>query len=600
MNNLSYRQVEITGGFWKNRQDINASVTARQVYDRFAETNRFDALNCRPEGERDYTPHVYWDSDVAKWIEGVAYILDKGEDLSLRKLARDAIDTILKHQTPEGYFNSHFQAVEPENRFTNRDCHELYCAGHLMEAACAWQDATGEKDFLEAMCRYADYIYQVFLVEQWPNYATSGHPEIELALVRLWLATGNEKYRELAFFFLEKRGNNPKDRPVREWCNLFYSQDQAPLAQQRSAEGHCVRAMYIYCAMADAVYHGQVQYKTACDAIFEDVLAHKMYITGGIGSNRLGESFAVPYYLPNEEAYTETCAAISLAMFARRLQSLRLDSRYGDVIERVLYNGMLSGVGLEGKTFFYTNPLEIDPAFYDVNPATVTKRWRPVMQRPEVFRCSCCPPNVVRFIAGLGDYVYGSDGDTVYVHQFMESHAQVDGCNIWQTTRYPVDGTVHVKLEGEKKLALRIPGWCAEFTASAPYVLKDGYACFEAKEVTVEFHMPVTLYEADTRVQNNAGRVAVVRGPVVYCLEEADNGKQLRSLRLPPDAEFALEDSAFFGLPVLKTTGERRKNGRSLYRVYAGEYEKTELKFIPYYGFANRGVNELLVWVAVK
>lgn len=599
MKNVSFRNVNITGGFWKNRQDINANVTTHQVYDRFAETYRFDALNCRPEGEREYTPHVYWDSDVAKWIEGVAYILDKGENKILYSLARNAIDLILKNQTPEGYFNSHFQVEEPENRFTDRSLHELYCAGHLMEAACAWYDSTGEQDFLDAMCRYGDCIYDHFLVREAAPYATPGHEEIELALVRLWDTTKNEKYRDLAWFFLQKRGDNEKDYPVCDWSNQFYAQDQLPLAEQRTAEGHCVRAMYIYCAMADAVYRGQSQYAEAIDALFDDVLDHKMYITGGIGSNKLGESFAIPYYLPNDEAYTETCAAISLAMFALRLQKLQPDSRYGDTIERILYNGMLSGVGLEGKSFFYTNPLEIDPMFYAVNTATNTKRWRPVMQRPAVFSCSCCPPNVVRFIASLGDYLYGCDGDTVYVHQFMESEAVVDGAAVKQTTNYPNDGAATVRAEG-KRLAVRIPGWCGHFTASEPYELKNGYAHFAASEVTVEFDMPVTLVEADLRVQNNAGRVAVTRGPVVYCLEAVDNGSLLRSVRIDGEAAFTVEDGGRFGLPVLTVEGERKKQGSGLYQVYRADYEPAQLRFIPYYAFANRGVSEMLVWIAVK
>lgn len=599
MKNVSYRNVNITGGFWKTRQDINANVTAQQVYDRFVETYRFDALNCRPEGERDYTPHVFWDSDVAKWIEGVACMLEKNQGKDLYALARAAIDTVLKNQTSEGYFNSHFQVVEPENRFTNRDRHELYCAGHWMEAAVAWFQATGEKDFLDAICRYADYIYDVFYVQQWPNYATSGHPEIELALVRLWDATGCDKYRDLCWFFLAKRGGNEKDYNVKPGFNIYYAQDQLPLAEQRTAEGHCVRAMYIYCAMADAVSRGQAQYAEAIDALFDDVLDHKMYITGGIGSNKLGESFATPYYLPNDEAYTETCAAISLAMFALRLQKLKTDSRYGDIVERIIYNGMLSGVGLEGKTFFYTNPLEIDPEFYQVNTSTDTKRWRPVMQRPAVFNCSCCPPNVVRFVASLGDYLYSTDGDTLFVHQFMESEAEVDGAQVTQTTNYPLDGAVTVKAEG-KQIAIRIPGWCRSFTASAPYTMKNGYARFEASEVTVNFDMPVTLVEADTRVQNNAGRVAVTRGPVVYCLEAVDNGKQLRSVRIDHTAQFAVEGSDTFGLPVLTVTGEKKKQGQGLYQIYCPDYEEKKLTFIPYFAFANRGISEMLVWVAVK
>ena len=286
-------------------------------------------------------------------------------------------------------------------------------------------------------------------------------------------------------------------------------------------------------------------------------------------------------------------------MFALRLQELKLDSRYGDIVERVIYNGMLSGVGLKGKTFFYTNPLEIDPEFYEVNVSTNTKRWRPVMQRPEVFNCSCCPPNVVRFVASLGDYIYSFQGDTLYVNQFMESEALVEGGKVSTVTNYPVDGTVAVKAEG-KRLAVRIPGWCRSFTASAPYEMKNGYAHFDADQVTINFDMPVTLVEADCRVQNNAGRVAVTRGPVVYCLEAVDNGKQLRSVRIDHTAQFTVESSEAFGLPVLTVTGEKKKQGQGLYQIYCPDYEEKKLTFIPYFAFANRGVSEMLVWVAVK
>lgn len=600
---VNYENIFIRKGFWKNRQDINANTTAYSVYNRFSDSHRFEALDCNWTEGMDYTPHIFWDSDVAKWLEGASYIIQKNQDETLIQICEHTIDTILKNQEEDGYFNSYYLVMHQNERFKHRNNHELYCAGHLMEAACAYYEATGKDRFLKAMCKYADYIYDTFFVYQTASFVTCGHPEIELALVRLAETTGNDKYLRLARFFIDKRGNNQKDHSITPWCNSYYAQDHLPLKEQRTAEGHSVRAMYTYCAMADiAKHYKDDQYLEACLAIFDNVINQRMYITGGIGSTHIGEAFATDYYLPNDIAYTETCAAIALVLFCKRLQQITVDSRLGDTIERVIYNGFLSGVSLDGKSFFYENPLEIDPFFANVNTSTTNKRHVPIMERLELFNCSCCPPNVLRFIASIGSLLYTHDEETLYVHQFMDSETRILDTVIQQETQYPADGSIKIQLSNNTfgRIAVRIPGWCSSFTASAPYTMEHGYAFFaDTDEITLIFDMKVVLYEANEAVQNNAGCVAVTRGPIVYCIEEADNGKHLKSLSLPADSTFELLEKPDYFVPALKTKGYRKHKTPSLYQPYSASTEETTLTFIPYFAFANRGANEMSVWVRV-
>lgn len=598
---IDQKDITITGGFWKNRQQMNAEITSRAVYNRFSDSHRFEALDCNWKDGMNYKPHIFWDSDVAKWIEGAAYIIAKNQDSYLESLCENAIDMILKNQEEDGYFNSYYLVTEQAERFKHRHNHELYCAGHLMEAACAYYEATGKDKFLKAMCKFADYIYDVFYVYQTASFTTCGHPEIELALVRLYETTHNEKYLQLSRFFLDKRGNNTKDPdPGETFGNQYQYQDHLPLTKQHTAEGHCVRAMYLYSAMADIAGHYESEdYLNACESIFEDAVNKKMYITGGIGSSNIGEAFASDYYLPNDEAYAETCAAISLALFCKRMQRLSADSKFADIIERVIYNGFLSGVSLDGKSFFYENPLEIDPYFANVNTSTIPKRPFPLMQRVELFACSCCPPNILRFIASIQELMYTCDENTLFVHQFMESEANIKNSKVCQTTTYPAEGTLKITVEGNDftQVAVRIPGWCTNFTTDQPYTMADGYAYFTVtEEINITFDMPVQLYEANAAVQNNAGRVAVARGPIIYCMEEVDNGKHLRSLKLASKPSFTLVESREYQVPVLEAAGYRKKENAALYRLYSSEYEETTLRFIPYFAFANRGINEMLIW----
>ena len=336
MRPISYHDVEITGGFWQNMQRRNREATMPAVLARFEETGRMVAFRCEktwPEGKK---PHFYWDSDVAKWLEAAAYILQKQPNPVLEQAAEKIISLIEQNQGADGYFNIYFTTVEPEMRWRNRDWHELYCAGHLIEAAVAYYEATGRDRFLNCMRKYASYIERVFMIERSAAFATPGHEEIELAIVRLWRCTGEKRWLRLSEFFVNQRSNNPKDKPV---CGEpRYAQDHLPAREQVTAEGHAVRAMYLYCAMADLAEDLRDEgLLNACRALFENITQKRMYVTGGVGSTHRGEAFTIDYDLPNETAYAETCAAVGLALFCRRMSAIEPDSRYADAAERLIY-----------------------------------------------------------------------------------------------------------------------------------------------------------------------------------------------------------------------------------------------------------------------
>ena len=604
MKSVPFSGIQINDGFWKTKQSMVKDVTARAVYDRFAETHRFDALRCKWKEEGKYDAHIFWDSDVAKWIEGVAYILQHDENKELEALAENAISEIIHNADEHGYFNSYHLCACPEKRFTNRDHHELYCAGHLMEAAVAWKDATGRDDFLKAMCRYADYIEKVFKIDHSASFVTPGHPELELALVKLYRATGEKRYLELSKYFIDEHGVNDSERNVYVWANGNYNQDMVPLRELQEPAGHCVRALYLLCGMIDvALEYEDEALANACRRCFNSIVNKRMYITGSVGSTHIGEAFTVDYHLPNRVAYTETCAAIALALFAGRMQKLEVNSAYADTVERALYNGILSGVSLDGKAFFYENPLEIDPKFNDVNISTKEKERYPITERLEVFGCSCCPPNILRFISSVGDFLYTTDDNTLYVHQYMDSEAEYRGISVIQKTRYPADGVISITCQAPRKqIALRIPGWCRSFRLNRPYELKNGYAyvTLDGKtELLLELDMPVTVIAANRQVHECAGRVAVTRGPVVYCIEGVDNGDDLKSVAIDPNGSFQVAETEFL-LPDLMTTGWIPKASDALYSVADDRFDAIPLKLIPYYAFANRGTTEMHVWILRK
>lgn len=604
MNNIEFSDVKITGGYWKARQDINCSVTLKAVYDRFNETGRFEALKCDLRDGDTNIPHIFWDSDVAKWIEGASYILHSEKNDQAVEIIENAIDLIIKNSDENGYFNSHFLVAEKENRFRLRECHELYCAGHLIEAAVAYYELTGKDRFLNAVKKYADYIERAFKIDNTAAFITPGHPEIELALVRLYKATGEKRYIELAKYFIDKRGNCDEPGIYTDWANEYYSQDEIPVRERKTAEGHCVRALYLMCAAADIAYiYKDNDLKTACERFFDSIVNKRMYITGGVGSSNMGESFTIDYDLPNRTAYAETCAAISLAMFAERMLKFGADSRYSDIIERTMYNGIMSGISLDGKSFFYENPLEIDPDFNNINTSTKVKERFPITQRVEVFDCSCCPPNIMRFVASISGLIYGFDDNTVYINQYINSEGDVNGIKISQKTDYPNNGKITVRCNSNKKqIAFRIPCWCKSFNINKKYSIKNGYAYVDLdseENIELELDMPVRIISANRRIHSDAGRIAVMRGPVVYCAEGIDNGADIKSIALPAESVFELAESEFL-LPILKTEAYRPFESDSLYYEAVDDYEKIPLTLIPYYAFANRGESEMQVWLLRK
>lgn len=588
-------EVALTGGFWKEKYELNLKTTLDAVWNRFYETGRIDAFKCDWKEGMENKPHFFWDSDVAKWIEGAAYILALREDKDLRGKIEMLVDRIEQNQHECGYFNIYFTAVEPENRWKMRGCHELYCAGHLIEAAVAYHDACGDDRFLNLMKKYADYIYKVFVEEKSAAFKTPGHEEIELALFRLYRCTSEKRYLDLAMYFLNTRG---KDSETKK-----YMQDHLPVRKQYTAEGHSVRALYLYSAMADAAAEtGDAEMLKACDALFDDITKRKMYITGGLGSTYIGEAFTLPYDLPNDTAYAETCASIAMILFCVRMGEIRRDAKYHDITEKELYNGMLSGLSLSGKAFFYENPLEINLADHvrldaDFDKDCYSKNRLPITQRKEVFDCSCCPPNINRTLASLPRYIYSVDGKTVYINQFAESTLACGGICVTQKTNYPHTGKISVTVAGAEKVMFRIPDWCKNYKISCEYTIENGYAKITADEFDVELDMTPKFITANPHVAADAGKTAVMRGPVVYCAEGIDNGADLHNFYIDTSKTPVCEESEFFSLPILKSAAYRRKNTDELYCELGGEQELTEITLIPYNGFANRGDSDMRVWL---
>ncbi len=613
---VDHSNISIEQGFWHQRQHLNAETTIYSVWQRFEETGRFSALKLDWKEGDPNKPHIFYDSDVAKWIESAAYILEKNSDKKLENKVDELIDLIVKNQEETGYFNSWFQQFDPEGRFTRRADHELYCAGHLMEAAVAYYNSTGKDKLLKAMCRYADYIEKVFKIERTAEFVTCGHPEIELALVRLYHCTGESRYLELSKWFIDMRGKDEKNA-FYPWANSRYAQDHLPVRRQTTAEGHSVRAAYLYSAMADIAYeYEDMELQQACETIFDDIFHKKMYITGGIGSSRRGEAFTEPYDLPNETAYAESCAAIALAMFANRMLRLNPDVRYADVVETVLYNGFLASTSLDGRSFFYENPLSVDLSLRGRDTSVNDKEALPITERVEVFDCSCCPPNITRFVAAVADYLYTVNDESLYIHQYMGSSCETDigsqKIYISQETNYPVDGNIKIKVKGAKgrNLFIRVPSWCDEYSLSV-----DGKACkadkengylrieCEADELEAELllDMSCRLVEASPSVHANAGKAALLRGPVVYCMEAVDNGRDIQDIMIDSNIRPEVEPSEGFYFPVIHLDGCRRKyDSDSLYRPLSRELIPAKVKFIPYYAFANRGESDMQVWFNVK
>ena len=609
---IPFTSVMLTDGFWKNKSDLNKNVSLANVRKRFEETGRFDALrfNYATSGKK---PHFFYDSDVAKWMEAVAYLIEQDPE-SMRDheaLCEELIECMERAQRDDGYLNSEHQQIDPHLIFSNRDRHELYCAGHLIEAAIAYHKATGRDRFLKIMERYCDLIERVFLKENSAGFMTPGHEEIELALIKLYRHTKNEKYLSMARFFLETRGNNEKDKPIYE-DNLFGSQDDVDIRHLKSANGHCVRALYLYSGVADlAAETEDALLFDNLEKVFADITNGKMYITGGVGSTPTTESFTVPYDLPNRTAYTESCCAVAMMMFASRMRRLSKQAKYGHLSERVLYNAMLSSTSLDGKSFFYENPLEIALEEYGREIAVPRRQHArlPITERLEVFGCSCCPPNINRFFAHLGDYICVDEGDSLCIEQYISAELNTAHGKLTITEDYARDGKARVVGCGytAKTLSLRVPEWCKKLTVlldgkEIPSDVRDGYICLRVGEsftLDLDFHISLSFVSANPMVRDNVGRIALMRGPVVYCIEGVDNGARLNRIAVSLDAlADAVEELDFHGLYSVTIPAFRLKENSALYfDANESATESVRIKCIPYFAFANRGKSDMQVWM---
>jgi len=574
---------------------------------------------------------VFQDSDVYKWLEAVSYCLMNSPDPDLERLADEVADIVVKAQQPDGYLNTYFTIKEPKMRWKNlRDNHELYCAGHLIEAAVAYLQATGKRKLLDAVCRLADHIDRLFGPEPGKKPGYPGHPEIELALIKLYRVTGEERYLKLSKFFVEERGKKPlyfeieakergEEKPRWPGWTPAYCQAHLPVREQTEAVGHAVRAMYLYSAMADlALETGDETLFSACERLWENVTKRRIYITGGVGSDVEGEAFTFDYDLPNDRAYAETCASIGLVFWAHRMLRLNPDRKYADAMERALYNGVLSGISLDGTKYFYTNPLEVWPEAcrnrHDLRHI--------VTERQPWFDCACCPPNVARLLASIPQYVYSQDEDAVYVHLFAASEATVElavgRVTLIQETNYPWEEEVTINVRPEEPfeftLAIRIPSWCRDprlringDDVDLASLLEKGYAKLRRKwrdgdKVELLLPMPIERVRAHPEVRATSGKVAIMRGPIVYCLEEVDNGPNLAQIVLPRDAELEVEgkDPDLGGAVTLSGVAFRTGTAGWGDALYApAEYERKEvtIKAVPYYTWCNRKPGEMAVWI---
>jgi len=642
---LPLTDVEVRDPFWSNYIDLVRNVVVPY---------QWEALNDRVPGaepshaianfkiaaaleQGDFYGMVFQDSDVAKWLEAVGYLLSAERDAELERIADEVIEIVAKAQHEDGYLNTYFTLKEPGKRWTNlAECHELYCAGHMIEAGVAYFQATGKRKLLDVVCKFADYIDEVFGPAPGKLQGYDGHQEIELALMKLYEVTDNEKYMRLARFFLEERGKEPYFYDIESerrggtthfgrWMveNKPYSQAHASIHKQEQAVGHAVRFVYMCAGMAHlAAATGDSEMLASCKRLWNNMERKQMYITGGIGSQSHGEAFSTDYDLPGDTVYAETCASIGLIFFAQRMLMLEPDSRYADAMERSLYNTVIGGMSQDGKSFFYVNPLEVHPQACRTNH--IYHHVKPVRQG--WFGCACCPPNVARLLASLGQYAYTIRDHTIYANLYIGGEAKLalDGNRvvIRQQSNYPWNGKIGMEIEAgrptEFTLALRIPGWCEQASITVNGVNKPldglvigGYAMLHGEWKTgdrIELDLPMTVarMKGHPLVRQTAGKTALQRGPLVYCLEEADNGPNLHQLLLPEDAELEVkEESALIGgLHVITAAGRRRHAddwGEALYkRDFKVEEAEATLKFIPYFAWANRGEGEMRVWIGER
>lgn len=596
--------VRLNDGILAPRQKTALTSTIPSAIRKAEESGRINAFDLEGyKGLREY----FYDSDTAKILEGIAYALKLEKNDELQKTFETWVDKIVGCQQPDGYLNSYISGAAPQDRwkYLNR-IHELYCAGHLIEAAVAGKDLPGGDKLFKAMCRYADYIDSVFGLDEGKRRGWPGHEEIELALIKLYRATGNERYLKLASYFINDRGTEPNVFPTDEWqyeVMRGIRQADKPVREQQTAQGHAVRAVYLYSGMADTAYEtGDAELLAHCEKIFASIVNERMYITGGIGSTFHYEAFTKAYDLSNGALmYAESCAAMGLVQLSRRLFNLTGKTEYLDVLETALYNGVLSGVSLAGNTYFYSNYLEVDEnsSFYNYG-APERQPW---------FSCPCCPTSFSRFLPQLGTFIYSMSADELHVNIPAANKAELKVGNqsvkIEITGNYPYDGNIGIIInsDAEFTLKLRIPSWCRNHSIKV-----NGEKCDSAlikrqwkagDKVEMVLDMPVEVMLAHSKITCNLGKAALKRGPIVYALEEIDQQFPVRELLIESEQDFEL--GTVEGLPegtvAIRGTAYREKMpDTGLYYTGFPEYEETVFCAVPYALWQNRGKTNMCVW----
>ena len=643
-------ETKINHGFWKERKELNKNISLYAVLKSFENSGRVRALT--GDNTEKEKPHIFWESDLAKLMEGAFFSMQQEKDDELEKICDTIIDKIIANQEDDGYLNYFFTRHEPENKFTNlRDRHELYCAGHLLESAIEHHKATGNSKFFDAIEKYIDHIISKFGREEGKMRGYPGHQVIELALVKAYEHTDNKKFLDLATYFIDERGthSDPEshyyvqekkklyekegdidtsllpsamrdfmqfdaDFMGKTFRDLQYWQAHERPVDQKTAEGHSVRALYMFTAMADlARLNNDSEMLKACKTLWRNIVDKRMYVHSGVGSAHIGERFTFDYDLPNDMAYAETCATISLIYFANRLSKIELNSEYGDIIENSLYNLLLASTSLDGEGFFYDNYLECEPGY-------LHSQQRRHGVRDKYHICSCCPPNITRLFASMDMYIYNYYDESLVVDQYISSEIDLmnksHGIKLNQKSDFPHKGYSKIEVLDSKNedlvIYFRIPSWDKNMVinlngSKIDYEVVNGYAKIiknwqNGDIIELTFDFTPRYVRSNPNVRYNVRKACLFRGPILYCLEENDNGKYLNKFVIDADNSFDEVNDKISSENIisLNTKGYKFEDTNDLYLENKPNLTETSLKYIPYYCWSNRGENEMLVWVNEK
>ncbi|MFP7152657.1 glycoside hydrolase family 127 protein [Weissella paramesenteroides] len=647
---IQLNQVQVTSEFWQRYRNLVVKEVLPYQWEVMNDQANINIADDPQNNGQDNNSHAianlkiaaglksghhygfpFQDTDVYKWLEAAAYSFSYHQDDNLKKMTDELIDLIADAQDDDGYLSTYFQIDAPERKFKRlQQSHELYTMGHYIEAGVAYYQATSNQKALQIAERMADCIDKNFGLKDGQIHGYDGHPEIELALARLFEATQEQRYLDLAHYFLNQRGQNPEffdeqikadgvDRDLiagmRDFPRRYY-QAAEPIKDQQTADGHAVRVVYLCTGMAMVARHtGDQELLAACKRFWNDIVKRRMYITGNIGSTTTGEAFTYDYDLPNDTMYGETCASVGMSFFAKEMLKIEAKGEYGDILEKELFNGSLSGMSLDGKHFFYVNPLEADPTASKLNPG----KSHILTHRADWFGCACCPANLARLITSVDQYIYTVHDNTILSHQFIANEASFsDGVTVTQTNNFPWQGDIKYHLENANhksyQFGIRVPQWSQdEFNVAVngqnvDATIEDGfiYLTIDQDNVDIELtlNMATKLMRSNNRVKANFGQVAVTRGPLVYAAEEADNEAPLWDYHVntKDDATYDYQEETLGGVGVITVPATREQlesTDDTLYKSIDDVPNEidTQLTLVPYYSWANRLNGQMRVWL---